>query len=97
MTADQAQEVATHFELLIKAFQTSDAEQWLTPDFTDYSSSVSTLINAGCAGPVDLDGPTFTNRAGFIAGQGAQPPIPFEYVERNNGVVLKMLIDLLGN
>lgn len=86
MTADQAQEVATHFATLIKAFQASDAEKWLTPDFTDYSSSVTTLINNGCPGPLDLNAATFTDRASFIQGQGAQPPIPFEYVKARAAV-----------
>ena len=78
LSAVEAQEVATHFETLIKAFQPSDAEKWLTPDFTDYSSSVNTLINSGCAGPLPLEAPTFSSRAEFIKGQGSQPPIPFE-------------------
>lgn len=78
MTAVQAQEVATHFETLIKAFDASDAEQWLTKDFTDYSSSVNTLINFGCTAPQPLDGATFSSRDAFIAGQGSQPPIPFK-------------------
>lgn len=71
--------VADHFESLNKSFRTTDAEQWLTENFTDFSSSVNTLINEGCSGPLDLNAPTFTSRDAFIAGQGAQPPIPFEY------------------
>ncbi len=79
MTGTQAQTVADNFETLIKAFQASDAENWLTPDFEDYSSSVNTLIDSGCpAGPVALDSATFDSRAAFIAGQGSQPPIPFK-------------------
>lgn len=83
MTAAQAQTVATNFGDLISAYSTANAEAYLTADYTDYSSSVNTLIDYGCpAGPVPLDAPTFTSRAAFIKGQGSQPDIPFKYVFR---------------
>ena len=51
MTKDQAQTVADHFKELIAAYSDDKADQYLTVDFTDYSDSVSELINSGCTGP----------------------------------------------
>ena len=78
LTVSSAQTVASHFESLITAFKASDAQAYLTTDFTDYSGSVNTLINGGCPNGASLDGPTFTSQAAFIAGQGKQPSIPFQ-------------------
>lgn len=79
MSTADAQEVANHFETLISNYSNASAAAYLTTNFTDYSSGVNSLINAGCAdGPVDLDNPTFTSLIGFEAGQGSQPNIPFE-------------------
>ncbi|EMC94242.1 hypothetical protein BAUCODRAFT_36711 [Baudoinia panamericana UAMH 10762] len=78
MTYDQATVVANNFKSLIAAYSDADAIEFLTPDFTDYSDSVSTLINSGCAGPQPLGAATFTDRPSFMKGQGSQPAIPFE-------------------
>ena len=51
MTLAQAQQVADNFESLIKDYSDADANKFLTKDFTDYSDSVTELINSGCTGP----------------------------------------------
>lgn len=48
MTYDQATKVANNFGSLISAYSNASAEAYLTVDFTDYSDSVSELINSGC-------------------------------------------------
>jgi len=78
MTYDQAQVVANNFKSLIASYSNSLADQVLTADFTDYSDSVTELINSGCTGPQALGSATFNSRASFEAGQAAQPAIPFE-------------------
>jgi len=77
MSDTQAQQVATNFGNLIADYSDALADSSLTTDFTDYSSSVNTLINSGCTGPQDLDAATFTSLAQFKAGQSGQPAIPF--------------------
>jgi len=82
MSADEAQRVAENFKDLINLpFNTSLAKTAMTKDFTDYSDSVSELINSGCAGPQPLTTPTFTGRKAFINGQSSQPPIDFEILQ----------------
>ncbi|KAH9837403.1 hypothetical protein Tdes44962_MAKER08369 [Teratosphaeria destructans] len=78
MTYDQATQVANNFKTLISAYSTDAANQYLTADYTDYSDSVTTLIDSGCQGPQTLGDATFSTRAAFEAGQGSQPDIPFE-------------------
>lgn len=78
MTYDQAFAVATNFKTLIANYSDSLANASMTTDFQDYSSSVNTLINSGCPGPVPLNSATFSTRAAFEKGQAAQPAIPFE-------------------
>ncbi|KAK4541063.1 hypothetical protein LTR36_008288 [Oleoguttula mirabilis] len=78
MTYDQAQVVANNFKTLIASYSDALADQVLTVDFTDYSDSVTELINSGCTGPQALGSVTFDSRAAFEAGQAAQPAIPFE-------------------
>ena len=48
MTYDQASTVANNFGSLISNYSNASAIAYLTPDFTDYSDSVSELINGGC-------------------------------------------------
>ena len=48
MTYDQASTVANNFADLIRNYSNDSALAYLTPDFTDYSDSVNTLIDAGC-------------------------------------------------
>ena len=79
MSADDAALVAANFQHLIdEPFSEELATSALTPDFVDYASGVNTLINQGCAAPLDLTAATFTSRDAFIAGQSSQAPIPFE-------------------
>lgn len=78
MTDDQATHVANNFKGLISAYSNASADAVLCSGFTDYSDSVSELINNACAnGPATLGAPTFTSRTSFEAGQGGQPDIPF--------------------
>lgn len=78
MSAGEATKVANNFKDLINlTFNKTLAQTALTKDFTDYSDSVTELINSGCKGPQALTQPTFTNRAAFIKGQSGQPPIDF--------------------
>jgi len=78
LTYDQATVVANNFGSLISAYSVADANKYLTVDYTDYSDSVTELINGGCTGPQPLGAATFTSRASFEAGQGSQPDIPFQ-------------------
>lgn len=78
LTYEQASTVADHFKTLINDYSDAAADEYLTVDFTDYSDSVSELINSGCTGPQPLGEATFTSREAFKAGQGSQPNIPFE-------------------
>jgi len=78
MSQAEAQQVADNFQSLIADYSVDDANAFLSEDFMDYSDSVSSLIDAGCTGPQPLGDATFSSRAAFEAGQGAQPPIPFE-------------------
>jgi len=78
MSAAEAQGVADNFGLLLTNYTTDLALATLTEGFDDYTSSVATLIDAGCTGPQSLTEVTFPGRDAFIAAQGSQPPIPFE-------------------
>ncbi|KAK5163930.1 uncharacterized protein LTR77_010325 [Saxophila tyrrhenica] len=78
MSDSQAQHVADNFRTLIADYSDDLADKTMTTDFTDYSAGVNTLINSGCTGPQDLNGPTFSSLEEFKAGQGSQPAIPFE-------------------
>lgn len=78
MTYDQASVVAQNFRQSIKNYSNESTIEHFTEDFVDYSSSVNTLIDGGCTGPVDLNSATFTGREDFMAGQGSQPTIPFK-------------------
>ncbi|CAK1355190.1 hypothetical protein CB0940_01055 [Cercospora beticola] len=79
LSDQEAQGVADNFRNLIADYSDALANASLTEDFVDYSDSVIELINNGCPNsPVALGTATFDSRASFEAGQGAQPPIPFE-------------------
>ena len=54
------------------------ANQILSPNLTDYSNSVNTIVNTGSVAPIPLLAPTFTSRDAFKAGQGTQPTFPFQ-------------------
>ncbi len=73
MSDSQAQKVATNFKDLIATYSDALANATVAVDFVDYSSSVNTLINSGCTGPVNLNSATFASRAEFEVGQGGQP------------------------
>jgi hypothetical protein len=83
LTRYEAQQVATNYGNLIASYSTSLAQVALSPDFTDYSESVNTLIDecpqgsAAQAQTVPLLMATFSNRTAFETGQGQQPQINF--------------------
>ncbi|EME84039.1 uncharacterized protein MYCFIDRAFT_195207 [Pseudocercospora fijiensis CIRAD86] len=82
LTASEAASVAAGYGQLIRQYSTDLANQLLTPNFTDYSEGVNTLINSCPQGPsaqpLPLLSATFSTRAQFEQGQGEQPPINFE-------------------
>ena len=85
MTDDEATHVAQNFQGLISNYSNAAAELVLCTTFTDYSDSVSELINGGCAnGPAPLGQPTFSSLAAFEAGQGSQPNIEFTILKTYN-------------
>ncbi|KAI7555542.1 hypothetical protein KC343_g5903 [Hortaea werneckii] len=77
----EAQQIATNYGLLISNYSDELANAVLSPDFTDYSESVNTLINScpqgSAAVSLPLLAPTFSNRTQFEIGQGQQPLINF--------------------
>jgi len=83
LSRHDAQVVATNYGTLIATYTTALAEVALSPDFTDYSESVNTLIDecpqgaAAEAITIPLLSPSFTNRTQFEIGQGQQPAINF--------------------
>jgi len=54
MSADEANQVALNFNHLISAYSEELANASLTVGFEDYSDSVISLIDAGCAGPLPV-------------------------------------------
>lgn len=48
MSEDEAQQVAKNFKDLIVEYSDELATSSLTEDFSDYSDSVTELINSGC-------------------------------------------------
>lgn len=62
MNDKQAQQVATNFKDLIAAYSDELADAALTEDFTDYSDSVTELINSGCTGPQPVRPDHFPSR-----------------------------------
>lgn len=85
MSDADADKVATAYADLIVKYNDALADAVLTPNFTDYSESVNTLINScpqgDAAKPLDLLAPTFTSRDMFKTGQGQQPSINFERLQ----------------
>lgn len=82
MTYEQAQKVVNNYGVLLSNYSNSSANAFLAPDFTDYSESVTTLIDTcpvgSAAVTIPLLPPTFTNRQSFEAGQGQQAGINFK-------------------
>lgn len=82
MSTADAQQVADNYAELIRHFTVEGADASLSPDFTDYSESVNTLINTcpqgSAAQTLPLLSPSFTSREQFETGQGQQPPINFK-------------------
>ena len=78
MSREDALNVAGTFQSLIQGYTVGQALAALTPDFVDYSSAVSIIINRGGSGPEDVTAPIFTSREEFMRGHGTQEPIPFE-------------------
>jgi hypothetical protein len=82
---DEAQQVATNYGDLIASYTTELANAALSPDFTDYSESVNSLIDdcpqGSAAISLPLLAPSFTNRSAFELGQGQQAPINFNQLQ----------------
>jgi len=82
LNAAEAQQVATNYGNLIADYSDALANVALSPDFTDYSESVNTLIDecpqGSAAVSLPLLGASFTNRSSFEKGQGQQPNINFK-------------------
>ena len=79
MNADEAQQVADNFKLLLTDYSVDLANKVMTSDVVDYSDSVDFLIKkSGVGTPVPYGTPVFSSRADFEAGQGTQPDIPFQ-------------------
>lgn len=82
LSKHEAQVIASNYGELIASYSDDLALQTLSPDFTDYSESVNTLINScpqgSAAISLPLLAPTFSNRTQFMIGQGQQPAINFQ-------------------
>ncbi|CAD0115512.1 unnamed protein product, partial [Aureobasidium uvarum] len=78
ISAPDASLIATSFGLTISNYTEALAVQLFTNNFTDQSDSVNTLIHEPGLQAKDLGSLTFTSKAEFLAGQGAQPPVPFK-------------------
>ncbi|KAG9948126.1 hypothetical protein KCU85_g5181, partial [Aureobasidium melanogenum] len=78
ISAADASLIGTSFGLTISNYTEALAIQLFTNDFTDQSDSVNTLIHEPGLTAQDLGSLTFTSKAEFLAGQGAQPPVPFK-------------------
>lgn len=72
LTPDSAQYLVNGFGKLISAYTDADANRLLADDLTDYSDSINSLIGA------PVGSVTFPSKAAFMAGQGQQPPVPFQ-------------------
>ncbi|KAK5118913.1 hypothetical protein LTR62_000124 [Meristemomyces frigidus] len=85
LNRDEAQQIATNYGNLIATYTDNLANAALSPDFTDYSESVNSLIDqcpqGSAALPLPLLGPSFTNRSSFELGQGQQAPINFHQLQ----------------
>lgn len=88
LTYEQAQTVADHFKELIAAYSDAKADEYLTVDFTDYSDSVSELINSGCTGPAVVstdrsnDGHTVATFSANILTSSESQPSPIAHPSR---------------
>ncbi|EXJ73130.1 uncharacterized protein Z519_03557 [Cladophialophora bantiana CBS 173.52] len=67
-----AQYLVDGFGKLISAYTDADAQKLLADNLVDYSDSINSLIGQ------PVGGPTFPSKAAFMAGQGSQPPVPFQ-------------------
>lgn len=74
----QAKTIARTFGTLVSAYNNDTATALLAPTFTDYSSSINSLKNGGCSGPIPLLNITFTSRLDYQMQSSQQPPVPFE-------------------
>ncbi|OAL35651.1 hypothetical protein AYO20_05032 [Fonsecaea nubica] len=72
LTQGTVESIVDGFGKLISAYTDADAQRLLADDLVDYSDSINSLIGA----PVGTA--TFPSKAAFMAGQGSQPPVPFE-------------------
>ncbi|CAD0088092.1 unnamed protein product [Aureobasidium vineae] len=85
ISAPDASLIATSFGLTISNYTEALAVQLFTNNFTDQSDSVNTLIHEPGLQAQDAE---------FLAGQGAQPPVPFKILNlwnTCNTVVIRWL------
>lgn len=85
VTDEDADSIATVFQLLIQEYSDELALAALTEDFVDWSSAVNILMNGGAQFPKNITGPTFAGRQAFMDGQGSQPQIPFTKLNTFHG------------
>jgi len=69
--------IGNDFAQLISNSSAAFATEVLADDYYDQSDSVNTLIDSGTDAPLPLGSATFATKAAFLAGQGAQPDVPF--------------------
>lgn len=81
MPREDALKVAETFQSIIRGYTKEQALAALTPDFVDYSSAVSIIINKGGSEPEDITKPIFTSREEFMQGHGTQEAIPFDTIK----------------
>ncbi|CAD0014776.1 unnamed protein product [Aureobasidium pullulans] len=96
ISASDASLIATSFGLTISNYTEALAVQLFTSNFTDQSDSVNTLIHEPGLQASDLGSLTFSSKAEFLAGQGAQPPVPFVILNlwnTCNTVIIRWLSD----
>lgn len=75
---DEANNIANAFGSLVSNYNNATANGLFVDDFVDYSESINSLKNGGCAGPIDLLSEAFTSKSDFETQSAAQPPVPFE-------------------
>ncbi|EXJ95063.1 hypothetical protein A1O1_00181 [Capronia coronata CBS 617.96] len=67
-----AQYLVDGFGGLISAYTMENAEKFLADDLTDISDSINSLSG------IPIGNVTFPSKQAFEAGQGSQPPVPFQ-------------------
>ncbi|OAP58114.1 hypothetical protein AYL99_07204 [Fonsecaea erecta] len=74
LTQPSVDTLVTGFGQLISNYTDALAETILADNLTDFSDSINSLIGQ------PVGGATFPSKAAFEAGQGSQPPVPFQLI-----------------